>query len=353
MDLRGIERFRRIAPYETLVSAASADLASRRKAATAPAGLQRAGASMAASLTIAHLSDVHLGPIAGFTPRYWNLKRALGYVNWLRNRRPVYQRAVLDRIVADLKAQAPDHIAVTGDLVNIGLPEELSNALHWLESLGPPRHVTVIPGNHDIYSRLRRDAGTARWARYMASDAEGALHAGDDHAFPFVRVLGRVALIGLNSAVPTPPLIASGRLGREQLERLAQLLERLGAAGLFRLVLIHHPPLTGQASRFRALEDAIHLESVLARHGAELVVHGHNHHDTLVWHASSVGPVPIVGAPSAAQGRAYKGEPLARYNLYRIGGPPWQIELIGRGLREPNGPIVEIERRRLSPPAHA
>src|SRR5215467_8306949 len=112
---------------------------------------------MAASLTIAQLTDVHLGPIAGFTPRYWNLKRLIGYANWLRNRGSVYQRAVLDRIVADLKAQHPDHIAVTGDLANIGLPQEHINALRWLESLGAPDRVTVIPGNHDIYSRLRSD----------------------------------------------------------------------------------------------------------------------------------------------------------------------------------------------------
>ena len=168
-----------------------------------------------------------------------------------------------------------------------------------------------------------------------------------------MRLLGPVALIGLNSAVPTPPLIASGRLGKEQLERAGQLLERLGRADLFRLVLIHHPPLTGQASRFRGLEDAAQLEGVLARHGAELVIHGHNHHNMLAWRHAPAGPVPIVGAPSASQGRAYKGEPLARYNLYRIEGPPWSIELVGRRMREAGGPIVEIERRRLSPPAHA
>jgi 3',5'-cyclic AMP phosphodiesterase CpdA len=307
---------------------------------------------MATALTIAHLTDVHLSPIAGFSPRYWSLKRALGYANWLRNRRRVYLRPVLDRIVADLEAQRPDHIAVTGDLVNIGLPRELVNALGWLESLGPPSRVTVIPGNHDIYTRLERDVGTGRWAHYMASDAEGARHVGEAGGFPFVRLLGRVALIGLNSAVPTPPLIASGRLGREQIDRVAELLARLGRADLFRLVLIHHPPLTGQARRSRALEDAGELEAVLGRHGAELVIHGHNHLNMMAWCPSPAGPVPVVGAPSSAQALPYKAEPLARYNLYRIEGPPWSIELIGRGLREPDGPIVEIERRSLSPAAH-
>jgi 3',5'-cyclic AMP phosphodiesterase CpdA len=312
---------------------------------SSPAG---AGQDMT-PITIAHLTDVHLGPIAGFTPRYWNLKRLLGYVNWLYNRRQVYQIAVLDRIVADLEAQAPDHIAVTGDLVNIGLPQEHINALAWVESLGSPGDVTVIPGNHDIYSRLRGDPGTERWSAYMASCVQGAVHADAGEAFPFVRMLGSVAIIGVNSAVPTPPLVASGRLGEEQLGRLGAVLERLGQAGVFRLVLIHHPPLPGQARRFRGLEDAALLEAVLSRHGAELVLHGHNHRNMLAWVPTGARALPVVGAPSAALGRHHKGEPLARYNLYRIAGPPWEIELVGRGLEEAGGGIVELERRILVP----
>ena len=304
---------------------------------------------MPTPVTVAHLTDVHLGPIAGFTPRYWNVKRLLGYANWLRHRRQVYRMAVLDRIVADLRAQAPDHIAVTGDLVNIGLPQEHIDALAWLQSLGRPEQVTVIPGNHDIYSRLRRDPGTDRWSAYMASCAQGAMHVDAGEAFPFVRLLHNVAIIGVNSAVPTPPLIASGRLGKDQLARLGKVLERLGQVDVFRLVLIHHPPLPGQASRFRGLRDAAALEAVLSRHGAELVVHGHNHRNVLAWLAAGERAVPVVGAPSASLGQHRKGEPLARYNLYRIAGPPWQIELVGRGLGEVGGAIVELERRMLTP----
>ncbi len=68
------------------------------------------------TVTIAHLTDVHLGPIAGFVPRYWTLKRALGLANWLKGRQRAHQRGLLDRLSADLLAQRPDHIAVTGDL---------------------------------------------------------------------------------------------------------------------------------------------------------------------------------------------------------------------------------------------
>jgi 3',5'-cyclic AMP phosphodiesterase CpdA len=304
---------------------------------------------MTDTTTIAHLTDVHLGPIGGFAPRYWNLKRGLGYLNWIRKRRHDHQRAVLDRIVADLLARAPDHIAVGGDLCNIGLPQEHAAALAWLETLGPPERVSVVPGNHDIYCAAGRDPGVGRWARYMASDDRGRTFAVDATEFPFVRVLGPVALVGVNSALPTPPAMAWGYVGKDQLERLAAVLDRLAAAGLFRLVLIHHPPLPAQASAARGLGDAPALEAVLRRHGAELVVHGHNHRNMLAWLEGKSGVCPVVGTPSASLARRHGREPLARYNLLRIVAATPAIELIGRGLAEPGGNIVEIERRMLLP----
>ncbi|MBX9590188.1 MAG: metallophosphoesterase [Hyphomonadaceae bacterium] len=302
-------------------------------------------------ITIAHLTDVHLGPVEGFGPRYWSVKRAAGYYNWMRHRRLDHQRGVLDRLLADLAAQRPDHIVVTGDLVNIGLPQEHINALAWLEALGPPGRVSVIPGNHDIYAPIGRDPGTRRWAAYMASDAEGAAFVREASDFPFVRVLGGVALIGVNSAVPTPPLMAWGRVGEDQLARLAAALDALGQARLFRLVLIHHPPLSGQASYVRGLKDAAALQAVLTRHGAELVIHGHNHRSMLAWADGPSGRFPVVGTPSASLGRRHRHEPLGRYNLLRIDAARRRVDLMGRGLAEPSGAVVELERRILAPKA--
>jgi 3',5'-cyclic AMP phosphodiesterase CpdA len=305
---------------------------------------------MSITVTIAQLTDVHLAPLAGFGPRYWNVKRGLGYANWIRKRRYAHLSTALDSIVADLLAQAPNHIAVGGDLCNIGLPQEHIAGLRWLESLGPPSRVSVVPGNHDIYCSIGRDPGVGRWAAHMTSDAQGARLAGDAASFPFVRVIGNVALIGVNSAVPTPPAMAWGLVGDEQLARIAAALARARDAGLFRLVMIHHPPLPGQASPARGLKDAEALQQVLVEKGAELVVHGHNHKNMLAWLQGASGPIPVVGAPSASLGRRYKEEPLARYNLFRIEGTaPWMVELVGRGLAQPGGQVVEIERRVLAP----
>jgi 3',5'-cyclic AMP phosphodiesterase CpdA len=307
---------------------------------------------MTGTVILAHISDLHLSPVEGFGPRHWNMKRGLGFINWHRERKTVHLRDVLDALVADMLAQAPDHIAVTGDLVNIGLPAEYDVALRWLESLGPPDAVTVVPGNHDIYVKHRRSAGVRGWAAYMAPDAWGAgrVKARAD-GFPFLRRIGPAALVCLNSAVPTPVFEAGGRLGREQLDALAGALDALAAEKLIRVVLIHHPPFPGQAPPRRALEDAMALESVFARHGAELVLHGHNHRDTMAWRRCAYSDLLVVGIASGSAGRQHRGDPLARYNLFRLtrDDSGMTIEFQARGLLTPNGTVVDLERRVLRP----
>ena len=176
-----------------------------------------------AAFTLAHLSDPHLPPLP--TPRLRDLagKRALGYLNWTRNRHKYHRRDVLDALVSDMQAQGPDHIAVTGDLVNLALEAEFAPALAWLESVGAPDRVTVIPGNHDAYVRatpasLCRSFGDIISMATMRPDG-GA-------AFPSLRRRGPLALISVSSAVPTPPLMATGWLGRAQLDALERILAR-------------------------------------------------------------------------------------------------------------------------------
>jgi 3',5'-cyclic AMP phosphodiesterase CpdA len=304
---------------------------------------------MSETITLAHLSDVHLAPLRGFSLRHLNVKRGLGFLNWQRSRKRVHRRGSLDLVVADLKAHRPDHIAVTGDLINLGLPAEYEAAEAWLEGLGAPEEVTVVPGNHDIYAGLGGHPGVVRWAQYMRADDWGAkLGASGTGGFPFVRRVGPVALIGLNSAVKTPPFVAAGRLGEAQVAALAQILERTEQDGLVRVVLIHHPPLPGQAPARRALRDASALERVLVRCGAELVLHGHNHRDNHLDFAWARGRIPVLGVASSSVGRVHKGEPLGRYNFLRItraaGGAT--IECITRGL-DATGTFIEQADRKL------
>jgi 3',5'-cyclic AMP phosphodiesterase CpdA len=274
-------------------------------------------------------------------------KRAIGYVNWHRGRKLVHRREILDLVTRDIVEQEPDHIAVTGDLVNLGLPEEFARAAEWLHHLGPPDRVTAIPGNHDAYVRLHPERGTGQWRPYMEANAGGeALFPTPDTGFPFIRRFGDVALVALSSAIPTLPFIAAGKLGHVQRAYLDTALEALGRERLFRVVLIHHPPLPGFAGWRRGLRDAAKLQVILQEKGAELVLHGHNHEQTVRELETASAPAFVVGVPSASE--AVEGRiPAARYNEYRIArdGAGWSCEMIGRSVAGEH--VWESERRFL------
>jgi 3',5'-cyclic AMP phosphodiesterase CpdA len=309
---------------------------------------------MTTILTLAHISDLHLTPIAGFDAKYWNVKRVLGYLNWRRGRRHVHLQAVADALVADARAQGVDHFAVTGDLINIGLPAEIALARQWLARLGPEDGVSLVPGNHDIYTKRMHGVSCLKeWSAYMTSCSDGRrLMASEEDVFPYVRNLGRASLIGVNSALPRAPFVAAGRVGASQLRRLAHVLDRCGREGRIRVVMIHHPPLPGQAPRLRALDDAHELRAVIAENGAEIVLHGHNHQHSLAYVASHAsGDVPVVGVASGSAARVHNGEPLAAYKLIRIrdGGEAGSIEIETRGLAEPGGGVHTLERHTVTP----
>jgi 3',5'-cyclic AMP phosphodiesterase CpdA len=276
-------------------------------------------------------------------------KRMLGYVNWHRGRKLVHRRDILDVLTRDLIERKPDHIAVTGDLVNLGLPDEFVRAAEWLHHLGPPDRVTAIPGNHDAYVRLHPESGTALWQPYMQSNAAGELLVPTPPTrFPFVRRFGDVAIVALSSAIPTMPFVAAGKIGSAQRALLAEALARLGREGLFRVVLIHHPPLPGQASWRRGLRDAGRFSTVLKQNGAELVLHGHDHAQSVRELPTVSGPAIVVGVPSASE--AVEGRiPAARYNEYYIartdGG--WRCEMVGRSVAAAPEHVWESERRVL------
>src|SRR3982751_2623713 len=123
-----------------------------------------------AAFTLAHLSDPHLSPLPAARLRDLAGKRALGYLNWTRNRHKYHRRDVLDTLVSDMQALVPDQIAVTGDLVNLALESEFAPAKAWLESVGTPERVTVIPGNHDAYVRVTQHRFRIAWKDYLRGD---------------------------------------------------------------------------------------------------------------------------------------------------------------------------------------
>lgn len=254
-------------------------------------------------------------------------KRLTGALNWHGARAGIHNMDVLEAIFADVLAQAPDHIALTGDLVNIGFAPEFAAAAARIAPLGPPDFVSVIPGNHDAYVRASLPEMLKVFGPYMRSDGENDVI---PQRFPYLRRRGPVALIGVNTGVPTLPFMATGTVGEPQRATLARLLDETRDQGLFRVVMIHHPPQRSSARFGRALKDAEAVTDLLARHGAELVLHGHNHRHSLSRIAGKSGEIPVLGVASAS---AVPGTPhhRAEYHLIRIDCTSRVMEIERRG----------------------
>jgi len=162
-------------------------------------------------------------------------KRATGYINWRRGRSRAHDMDALTALVEDMRAHHPDHVAMTGDICNIGLPGsfpllrnglERSAALGRQPRSGQSRHLSALEPRHM----------TRELSPWMCGD-DGV------HAFPYLRRRDGVAIIGLCTGVPTLPFVAAGKLGLNQLARLEKILQE--TRDDMRVVLLHHPPVDG------------------------------------------------------------------------------------------------------------
>jgi len=296
--------------------------------------------SSSKTYTLGHLSDPHLGPLPQPKMRELASKRMIGYVNWQRNRVKAHLEAPLLRLMDDLLSHEPDHIAVTGDLVNLALKAELPPARQWLGTLGNHDDVSVIPGNHDAYVPGALKRAWKAWADYMTDDERPLSTAGD--TFPYVRRRGPLGIVGTSSAVATGPFMATGSFGPVQAQLLKDCLQALGHEGAFRVVLIHHPPIRNATPWHKRLVGGSRFRAAIREAGAELVLHGHTHKRSINW----VGDVPVIGVPAASNAAHRHG---SAFNLFRISGSArrWDCEMIERGLTSPTEEVHEIDRRFL------
>ncbi len=264
------------------------------------------------TFAIAHFSDPHLGPLpqgSVFVDFAW--KKIIGAASWKLNRRKYHLPNIADALRADIFAAKPDHVAFTGDLVNISAAGEFDQGLAWLKQFGTSDFVSFTPGNHDAYVNLLPSKGLGKFADYMTNEVA------KDPSLPFIRLRRNIALIGINAACPQFWFGAGGMVGSAQLQKLDANLQSLRDRGFYRLVMIHHPPAPGLTSPIRSLSDASELEAVLKNRGAELIIHGHNHERSFHEIEGAAGKIPVIGVPSASMA-AGMHHPPAAWNQYCI-----------------------------------
>lgn len=288
-------------------------------------------------LRFLHTSDIHLLDLRGVMPWRYLGKRLTGRLNLAIRRGHQHDGQLFDEMMTMISDLEVDRLVVTGDLTNLSLESEFRHCAGKLGALPIP--CTVIPGNHDVYTRDSQRDGL--FERYLTGHMQGQRCG--DAAYPFVQRHDDVALIGVSTAVATAPFHATGWIGAAQLERLCTILAQTRAEGLFRVILIHHPPTPGVSKRRHDLLDLAAFGEVLAEHGAELILHGHEHVRLDTRLAGPDGPIEVHGIGSGTSLSRRPGR-QASFSIYDV-----SAKGLVRDLYVCNGNAFQLQRESTSP----
>ncbi len=246
-------------------------------------------------------------------------KRITGYVNLRFHRKSVHKRFAVEASLRELKKLAVDHLVITGDVTNLALEREFDLVRTVLDrELGmSPDQVSLVPGNHDTYTQ--GSFRTQRFAQTFASSMRSDIVL-NDNPFPYVRLRGPVAIIGLSTAVPRPPLVAAGQFGKQQLETLARLLEHPEVRSRTPVFLQHHPwhnPPERLRRLLEGLYDAEEQAALLQHIERGLLLHGHLHRRVHRVLQTRAGHIDAVGATSASLLHE-REDRMAGFNVYEV-----------------------------------
>ncbi len=305
-------------------------------------------------LRIAHVSDLHvLSPAGVEWRRILFNKRITGHANLVMRRSRVYRREYLLTVLAHAAARA-DQVVVTGDITNLSLESEYIAARALLDDVARTAEVTVVPGNHDIYlpAVLRERDFVRHFDSFLQSDLPELARDLEAGRYPCVKLRGPVALIALTSAVPRPPFVSAGYLGREQLAALQSVLAHPEVARRTSVLLIHHPPVDHRARFVRlrdGLVDDVPFRRSVAGLARGLVLYGHIHERERRVLATAAGELDVVSASGGALDDP-RASVRAGFNLYAIGDDgaivsveAWMIDGSGRAVTR--AAIVDRRRR--------
>jgi 3',5'-cyclic AMP phosphodiesterase CpdA len=293
---------------------------------------------------IAHFSDLHLLSLEGVGPGRFLNKRITGYANLRLKRGSIHRSAYVRAIAREIAASHVDHVVISGDLTNLALEPEFALAREVIEKdLGlPPADVTIVPGNHDLYTRGAESSRrfTTYFGDYMASDLPELTVDTPGGRFPVVKLRGPAAIIGLSSAVVRPPFVAAGELGKAQLDALARILAVDEVRKRTPVVALHHPahnPRSRLKSLLEGLHDAALLWTSVSHLPAGMILHGHLHARVQRISPTATGKIHHVGATSASLHHGERAK-MAGFNVYGI---------------EADGTVGAIEARVLHPETSA
>ncbi|NJL29707.1 MAG: metallophosphoesterase [Thermoanaerobaculia bacterium] len=220
---------------------------------------------------IVHISDVHFGPH--------------------------HLPQVAAGVLALIRDERPDLVALSGDLTQRAKPHQFRAARGFAESIPAP--VVVVPGNHDVplyrfWERVFSPFGAYR--KHFSHQLEPFFH--DDE----------MLVMGVNTAFNWT--LTDGRITRRQQRLLTELCARM-PRHLARIVVLHHP-LIKLPTKHKVIAGARPALELFGRLGVELVLAGHVHQTHLSFARPAVTeattPIAIAHAGTATSDRGRGSE---------------------------------------------
>lgn len=290
-----------------------------------------------ASTLIAHITDIHLPPFPD-NSKPGNIKQFLGYLSWNKKRKYTHSEHVLKLLKDDLQTQNCDHFCVTGDQTNLGTEQEFKNASMWLQGLDASDKISVVPGNHDAYGKNYIELEKIYWSPWMLDKTSSQV------GLPFVRRAGNVALIGVSSAVKTAPFMADGRIIPAQYKAMEDMMACFeDHQDYYKIVMIHHPPLSGVTSWRRGLHGVKKFQEFLKKHDINMVLYGHLHRPLFHKMSYQNKDLLFLGAGSASS-NGHKMRP-AQYYLIQVDDSrgPKKVDIRSRAYNPDKDMFEEVD----------
>jgi predicted MPP superfamily phosphohydrolase len=257
------------------------------------------------SLTVVHMSDLHLG-----NDIWWRALKAKR--KWWNLEVPVEIKDGLIHALSELK---PNYVVLSGDFVNDPTPDNFMKAASFLRSvfsktgINVSTQVLVIPGNHDatLYSK-NEDFRLFNYQHFLAELFEQGgrktRYIKQDHDL-------KALFLCLDSTLKNKRPLAEGEIGHEQIQwartNLTEIRKALGEEyrNYARIAVMHHhckqiKGLKTGEERFMQLLDPEEIIELLKDFDFNLVLHGHKHHprvDELGVKGESI--ISVVGAGTA------------------------------------------------------
>lgn len=261
---------------------------------------------MQPNLTIAHISDLHIGD------------------GWLR---APYDRVLLRHLTKHLIRQKPDIIICAGDLVDTPLSTQgLRHAKRFLDQLAASLKecaIRIVPGNHDVAIKGIVGIKSVFLSRFEREFSDYLLKPDTPY------ITNKVAIFGFDSN-PRFARFAKGQISDREIktfcEKMDELKDSRDFPNLLKVAVLHHHPLPipqSGSDTLLALENAGSLLQVMGKQRVDLVLHGHKHYSAsakVAIFSESDGEnhsLIVLGAGSAARrgGHEPKGN---MYNVVRL-----------------------------------